>query len=155
MLDRFFVGQNIENNITDIQIEDLPKDMFVRIKPPVLILEKDFIENANEVLAKVIVFHELYHKFGQNMNPNMVEVKYMQDYFGPQTIIEMDIDSDVETFKFMKDSENLDFAKYLGLIYDGLNFKNDNVPRIFKVSRFLGSLISITCKSPRILYILR
>ena len=76
--------------------------MFVKIENSTLILEKEFIKNTEPKLIKIVIFHELYHKFGQNMEPNMKEVKYLTDFFGQNAITEMDIDSDVETYKFFE-----------------------------------------------------
>jgi uncharacterized protein YeeX (DUF496 family) len=142
----FFSEIGVPNVFTEIQIVDLPQGMFIKMEPPTLYIEQRFVENSDERFAPICIFHELYHKFGQNMNPNMCEVKYMTDYFGQQTIVEMDIDADVETYTFIEQKNNINFKDYLGMIYDGLSLNRDETPRIYKVARFVGSIVSIYFK---------
>lgn len=137
LLNKFFEKLKIPQSLDKIEIQPLPKDMFIKIDKKTLILEEEFIKNTSLEMVKVVIFHELYHKFGQNMEPNMKEVKYLTDYFGFNSIVELDIDADVETFKFL----NLEFEKYLQLLYQ--NLPSDPNWRIPKITRLTGSILSI------------
>jgi hypothetical protein len=75
------------------------------------------------------------------MEPNMKEVKYLTDYFGFNSIVELDIDSDVETFQFL----GLGFEKYLHLLHS--NLPSDSNWRTPKIVRLVGSILSIYISS--------
>lgn len=139
----FFTQLGMKNPFSEIKVIEMPKGMYLHIKPPTLFLEKRFVDSSDEKFVSICILHELYHNFAQNMLPDMKEVKYMTDYFGPQTIAEMDIDSDVETYLLMLKQGQTNFNDYIGLIYDVLSSPSDLRPREFKVARFIGSLVSI------------
>ena len=88
LLNKFFEKLNIPQKLDKIEIQPLPKDMFIKVFENKLILEEEFIKNtANPEMVRIIIFHELYHKFGQNMEPNMKEVKHLTDHFGFNSIV--------------------------------------------------------------------
>lgn len=145
---KFFDKLGMAKPCKRIEIKPLPKDMFLKFDGETLVLEEAFIKTRSSALIVIIVIHEMYHKYGQNLNPDMIQVKYFTDFFGQQTIIEMDIDADVETFQFLMEHADLNFIQYLELIYNAS--KNGSTkastyttPRIPKTIRSVGSLLSI------------
>lgn len=145
---KFFGKIGMVKPYKNIEIRPLPKDMFIKFDEETLVLEEAFIKTRSPELVVIIAIHEMYHKYGQNLNPDMVQVKYFTDFFGQQTIIEMDIDADVETFQFLMEHADLDFNQYLDLIYTATKnasprASNYSTPRIPKTVRSIGSLLSI------------
>lgn len=140
----FCKQHNVQHSFESVKVAPLPQDMFVKVEGNVLLIEKDFISKSDSKLVVVIIIHELYHKFVQNMNPDMVEVKHLRDHFGQQTITEMDIDSDVETYLFLTKKAGLNFNNYLQTLYNNHCRNNSqSIPRSIKVIRSVGSLLSI------------
>lgn len=143
-VDNFFLKHSLPNNIQKIVIQPLKSGMIMKVlDDTTLILEEAMCKTQTPEFSSLMVVHEMYHKYVQNMEPNMKDIKYYQDYFGQQTIVEMDIDADIETFMLAEKQGTLDFEKYLTAIHKGLSYSKDERPRIFKIARFLGSLISI------------
>ena len=148
IMSKFFNKMGIDQAFNRIEIRVLPKDMFIKFEGNILVLEKAFIQSRSAELVIIIAIHETYHKYGQNLNPDMIQVKCFTDFFDQQTIIEMDIDADVETFEFLVENAGLDFNQYLELIYDSTKkgvSENPTyaTPRIPKIVRSIGSLLSI------------
>jgi hypothetical protein len=140
----FFISLNLDKIFNEVQICPLPKDMFINLDHlPILKLEEAMFKSRSLLLVKIIIIHELYHKFVQNMNPDMKQVKYLRDVFGQNTITEMDIDSDVATFNFLESKNQLDFNSYLNIIHSGLTKNYDSMPRVPKITRSIGSILSI------------
>lgn len=127
---------------TDISIIEMVKGMSVISSPPVLYIEKELLNSASVEMINSIVVHELYHSIYQNLSINMEHIKHIEDHFGTQVKAELDIDSDIESFKITSESLGLDFEKHVSMMYESSTFRDQKV-RIPKFSRFLGSLLGI------------
>lgn len=127
------------NNISILEME---KGMSVISSPPILYIEKELLNSASVEMINSIVVHELYHSIYQNLSINMEHIKHIQDQFGSQVKAELDIDSDIESFRVTSESLGLDFVKHVSMMYESSTFRDQKV-RIPKFSRFLGSLLGI------------
>ena len=127
---------------TDISIIDMAKGMSLISSPPVLYIEKELLNSASLEMINSIVVHELYHNIYQNLSINMEHIKHIEDQFGTQVKAELDIDSDIESFKVTSESLGLDFEKHISMMYESSTFRDQKV-RMPKFSRFLGSLLGI------------
>ena len=108
-----------------------------------LTIELEAVINHSPRFVQVMIMHELHHKFVQKIEPNMKEVKHQRDYFGDQTITEMDIDADLNTYILFSEQGKFNFNGYLNLLYNELAKDKDYRIRKEKFNRYFGSLLSI------------
>ena len=130
----------IGSKYSEIEIVEMSSGMCIKSQPPALYLEKALVESASVELIEIIVLHELYHQDTQNLTIDMKHIKHIVDYFGSQTMHELDIDADIEAFAILQKNKNLSFKKFLEIIYNASTFASDKI-RLGKFSRFVGGIV--------------
>ena len=130
----------VGDKYNQIKIVEMPSGMRIKSQPPALYLEKALIKNALIELVEIIVLHELYHQNTQNLTIDMKHIKHIVDYFGSQTMHELDIDADIEAFAVLQKNKNLSFKKFLEIIHNASTFASDKI-RLGKFSRFVGGIL--------------
>jgi hypothetical protein len=56
LLNKFFEKLKIPQSLDKIEIQPLPKDMFIKTTENKLILEEEFIKNTSPEMSKVVIF---------------------------------------------------------------------------------------------------
>jgi hypothetical protein len=155
LLINYYEYLKIKESIPLIELDDLANGRNIESFPIENLLKVDskILTKSNVFFGAIVILHDLYHNLKQNVL-SMEDVNTIRDLFGQNEMLMIDIDADVEIFRFFKEYYNYSFVKYLDTLYDGLSVFHDNTTRLPKVQRFIGSIISIYVseKSDRVIY---
>ncbi len=155
LLINYFEYLRIEGSTPFIELENLKNGQNILSIPSenLLKIDSQIFTKSNAFFAAIVVLHDLYHNLIQNVL-SIEDVNIIRDLFGQNEMLMIDVDADIEIFMFLQEYYNYSFVKYLDTLYDGLSVFHDNSPRLPKVQRFIGSIISIyiSQKGERIVY---
>lgn len=99
---------------------------------------------SSEAYFETIIIHEMVH-FLHGM-PNNEDAKLLRSIYGDVVLRAIDIEADLETFRFLKEYDEITYSDFLELLYEGQSvFRSDAHAFPGKVERWLGTALSTYC----------
>jgi 8-oxo-dGTP diphosphatase len=144
VVSKFYLDKGIKSLSPKIVVENLPEGLNIQHTSDNNILKVDvkIITGTNLFFIAIVVLHDLYHNLKQGISSHD-EVLLVRDVFDYSTMLLMDIDADLEIYKFFVKYYDFNFQKYIETLYQGGDVFRNTIARMPKMQRFLGSMMSI------------
>lgn len=144
LISNFYKFNNISATLPKIIIESLPdgSNIHSNFEKNTLHIDIKLLTKTNIFFSSIVILHDLYHNMKQGILSHD-DVLTIRDVFGDVSMLFMDIDADIEIYKFLAEYYSFDFNKYLETLHDGAGAFKNTVARMPKLQRFMGSVLSI------------
>ncbi len=134
----------ISTDKNDFQIEfiTINEDWFLNRYSDILKLNCWIGQSCTPDFLTIVMLHEAVHVIMNNI-PTKEDVKFVRDHFHSLAMNATDIEADTIVFKYLKETKDWSFDRYIAVLHENANIFGDLKPRTVKIERFLGSLCSI------------